>query len=274
MGRLTGKVAFITGVARGQGRSHALRLAEEGAAIVGVDLCSQMDSVGYPMATPDDLAETVKLVEERDARIVATQADVRDLGALRTAVEAGVAELGRLDIVLANAGIFPGIGEVASTGAAFDDVVDVNMTGVYNTIEAALPQLLAQGEGGSIVLTSSVAGLSGRLNLAGNAGMMGYIAAKHGVVGLMRAYANMLAPQSIRVNSVHPGAVNTPMIVNEGFGALAAEHPVELSRLVHAMPVEMLEAVDISNAILWLCSDEARYVTGVTVPVDGGFMIL
>lgn len=273
MGRLTGKVAFITGVARGQGRSHALRLAEEGASIVGVDLCSQMESVGYPMATPDDLAETVKLVEERDARVVATQADVRDPGALRAAVEAGVAELGRIDIVVANAGIFPGIGEVAATQRAFDDVVAVNLAGVYHTIEAALPQLLAQGEGGSIVLTSSIAGLSGRLNLAGNAGMFGYIAAKHGVVGLMRSYANMLAPHSIRVNSVHPGAVDTPMIVNEGFGALAAAHPDELSKLAHLMPVEMLETVDISNAILWLCSDEARYVTGVTLPVDGGFMV-
>ena len=274
MGRLTGKVAFITGIARGQGRSHAMRLAEEGASIVGVDLCEQMESVGYPMATPDDLAETVKLVEERDARIVVSQADVRDPGALRSAVESGVAELGRLDIVIANAGIFPGIGEVASTPAAFDDVVSVNLAGVYHTIEAALPQLLSQGEGGSIVLTSSVAGLTGRLNIAGNAGMMGYVAAKHGVVGLMRAYASQLAPHSIRVNSVHPGAVNTPMIVNPEFGALAAQYPDELSKLAHAMPVEMLEAVDISNAIVWLCSDEGRYVTGVPLPVDAGFMTL
>lgn len=274
MGRLTGKVAFITGVARGQGRAHALRLAEEGAAIIGVDLCTQMDSVGYPMATADDLAETVKLVEERDARIVATQADVRDADALRAAVEAGSAELGRVDIVLANAGIFPGVGEVAATGRAFDDVVAVNLTGVYNTIEAALPRLLAQGEGGSIVLTSSVAGLTGRLNIPGNAGLTGYIAAKHGVVGLMRTYASMLAPHNIRVNSVHPGAVNTPMIVNAEFGALAEQYPDELSKLTHAMPVEMLDAVDISNAILWLCSEEARYVTGVTLPVDAGFMTL
>ena len=274
MGRLTGKVAFITGIARGQGRSHAMRLAEEGASIIGVDLCGQLDTVGAPMATPDDMAETVKLVEERDARIVATQADVRDAGALRSAVEAGVAELGRLDIVLANAGIAPLFGEVAATQQAFDDVVAINLTGVYNTIEAALPQLISRGEGGSIVLTSSVAGLSGRLNLAGNAGMMGYVAAKHGVVGLMRAYANQLAPHSIRVNSVHPGGVNTPMIVNEAFGVLAEQAPAEMAKLAHAMPVELLEAVDISNAILWLCSDEARYVTGVTLPVDGGFMIL
>ncbi|WP_019873779.1 mycofactocin-coupled SDR family oxidoreductase [Sporichthya polymorpha] len=274
MGRLTDKVAFITGVARGQGRSHALRLAEEGASIIGVDLCSQMDSVGYPMATDDDLAETVKLVEERDARIVVSRADVRDAAALRQAVETGSAELGALDIVLANAGIFPGIGEVAKTGEAFADVVDVNLTGVYNTVEAALPTLIEQGRGGSIVLTSSVAGLSGRLNIPDNAGMMGYVAAKHGVVGLMRTYANMLAPHSIRVNSVHPGAVNTPMIVNEGFGELAAAYPDELSKLAHAMPVEMLDALDISNAILWLCSEEARYVTGVTLPVDAGFMVL
>jgi SDR family mycofactocin-dependent oxidoreductase len=274
MGRLTGKVAFITGIARGQGRSHAIKLAEEGASIIGVDLCSQMDSVGYAMSTPDDLAETVKLVEERDARIVATQGDVRDRGALTAAVEAGVAELGRLDIVLANAGIIPGFGDRKNTSSDFEDVVDVNLTGVFNTIEAALPTLVAQGQGGSIVLTSSVAGLHGRLNLQGNAGLMGYVAAKHGVVALMRSYAHMLAPQNIRVNSVHPTGVNSPMIVNPEFAALAEEHPVELSRLANAMPVEMVEPIDISNAIAWLCSDEARYVTGVTLPVDAGFMIL
>src|SRR4051794_24743654 len=156
MGRLTGKVAFITGIARGQGRSHAMRLAEEGASIIGVDVCQQLESVGYPMSTADDMAETVKLVEERDARILATQADVRDLGALRSAVEAGVAELGRLDIVVANAGIIPGFGDAADPSRQFDEVVEVNLTGVYNTVEATLPTLQAQGQGGSIVLTSSV----------------------------------------------------------------------------------------------------------------------
>jgi len=274
MGRLTGKVAFVTGIARGQGRSHAMRLAEEGASIVGVDICSDIETVAAPGATPDDMAETVKLVEERDARIVETQADVRDADALRAAVTAGVAELGRLDIVVANAGIAPMFGDIAATHQAFDDVVNVNLTGVYNTIEACLPQLHAQGEGGSIVLTSSVAGLSGRLSLAGNAGLLGYVAAKHGVVGLMRAYANQLAKHSIRVNSVHPGGVNTPMIMNAEFAALAEQEPEEMAKLAHPMPVELLEPVDISNAIVWLCSDEARYVTGVTLPVDGGFMII
>lgn len=274
MGRLTGKVAFITGVARGQGRSHAMRLAEEGASIIGVDLCAQVETVTAPMSTPDDLAETVKLVEERDARIVVTQADVRDVDALRAAVTAGVAELGRLDIVLANAGIAPLFDDVARTQKAFDDVVAINLAGVYNTVEAALPQLREHGEGGSIVLTSSVAGLSGRLNIEGHAGLMGYIAAKHGVVGLMRAYASQLAKHSIRVNSVHPAGVNTPMIINEKFEALVGAHSDELSKLAPAMPIELLEAVDISNAIVWLCSDEARYVTGVTLPVDAGFMIL
>ena len=274
MGRLTGKVAFITGVARGQGRSHAMRLAEEGASIIGVDLCAQVETVTAPMSTPDDLAETVKLVEERDARIVVTQADVRDVDALRAAVTAGVAELGRLDIVLANAGIAPLFDDVARTQKAFDDVVAINLAGVYNTVEAALPHLREHGEGGSIVLTSSVAGLSGRLNIEGHAGLMGYIAAKHGVVGLMRAYASQLAKHSIRVNSVHPAGVNTPMIINEKFEALVGAHSDELSKLAPAMPIELLEAVDISNAIVWLCSDEARYVTGVTLPVDAGFMIL
>jgi SDR family mycofactocin-dependent oxidoreductase len=274
MGRLTGKVAFITGIARGQGRAHAIRLAEEGAAIVGVDICDHIDGVAYPLPTPQDMAETVKLVEERDARVVAVQADVRDRGALQAAVEAGVAELGRLDIVVANAGILGGLGETHADPANFDTVIAINLTGVYNTVQAALPHLRAHGAGGSIVLTSSVAGLSGRLFVDGSPGLAGYTAAKHGVVGLMRGYAHMLAKENIRVNSVHPTAANTPMIVNAEFGAFAEEFPTEVAKLANAMPVELIEAIDISNAIAWLCSDEARYITGVCMPVDAGFMIL
>jgi len=274
MRRFEGKVAFITGIARGQGRSHALRLAEEGAQIIGVDICAQMDSVGYPLATPDDLAETVKLVEEHDVRIVARQGDVRDRAALRAVVEEGIAEFGQVDIVLANAGILPMFEDVAATPHAFDDAVAVNLTGVYNTIEAAVPSMLERGAGGSVVLTSSVAGLHGRLSFPGNAGMMGYTAAKHAVVGLVRAYAGLLAEHQIRVNSVHPTGAATPMVLNEQFAALATELPEALVKLGNPMGVELIEAVDITNAVVWLCSDEARYVTGVNLPVDAGFMIV
>jgi SDR family mycofactocin-dependent oxidoreductase len=273
MRRLEGKVALITGAARGQGRSHATRLAAEGAQIIGLDLCDQIGSVSYPMATPQDLTDTVRMVEDLDARMIARQADVRDRTALRTVIEEGIAELGRLDIVLANAGVIPGFGEAGWGPQAFDDVVEINLKGVYNTIEAAIPAMLEQGEGGSIVLTSSVAGLHGKLTMLGNAGLLGYTAAKHGVVGLMRAYAGLLAEHSIRVNSVHPTGANTPMLANEQFAAFAEENPDVAAKLQNALPVELVEAIDISNAIAWLCSDEARYVTGVCLPVDAGFLV-
>jgi SDR family mycofactocin-dependent oxidoreductase len=273
MGRLDGKVALITGVARGQGRSHALRLAADGAQIVGLDLCASIDTVTYPLSTPDDLAETVRAVEELDQRIVARRADVRDRAALAQVVKEGVAEFGRLDIVLANAGILPAFDDIAADPRSFDDVIEVNLTGVYNTIEAALPQLLEQGQGGSIVITSSVAGLHGKLTLLGNAGLIGYTAAKHGVVGLMRTYAGLLAEHSIRVNSVHPTAASTPMVVHAQWAAFAEENPAVMANLVNAMPVELIEAIDISNAIAWLCSDEARYITGIALPVDAGFLL-
>jgi SDR family mycofactocin-dependent oxidoreductase len=273
MGRLDGKVALVTGAARGQGRSHAIRLAEEGAHIIGLDICAPIESVSYPLATPEDLAETVRLVEDRDARIVARQADVRDRDALQSVLADGVAELGRLDIVLANAGIAPGFGEEGMQRSAFDDVIEINLGGVFNTLEAAIPRLIEQNEGGSIVITSSVAGLHGRLTMLGNPGLIGYTASKHGAVGLMRAYAYLLAEYSIRVNSVHPTGVNSPMIVNEQFAAFAEEQPDVVANLANAMPVEMVEPLDVSNAIVWLCSDEARYVTGVCLPVDAGFLV-
>ena len=267
-GKLAGKVAFITGAARGQGRAHAVKLAGEGADIIAVDLCDQIASVPYPMATPDDLAATVKLVEETGARIVATQADVRDRAALKSALTAGISELGRLDIVIANAGIAPMTGE-----HAWQDVLDVNLTGVYHTVDVAMRPLIKQGDGGSVVLTSSVVGLVGVG--APIAGSLGYTVAKHGVVGLMRAYANFLAAWSIRVNSVHPAGVNTPMIDNEFTrswldGLAQAEHGGP--DMSNALPVQTLEAEDIANAVLWLVSDAARYVTGVALPVDAGFV--
>src|SRR3954462_4825266 len=193
-GRLEGKVAFITGAARGQGRAHAVKMAQEGADIIVVDLCAQIDSVEYPMATPDDLAETVKLVEDQDRRIVAQQADVRSRDALQAAVEAGIAEFGRLDIVVANAGIAPIFGSTESSSDPWKDAIDVLLTGVYYTLDVAVPAMIEQDRGGSIVITSSTAGLKGiGRNLAATSpGMIGYTAAKHGVVGLMRLYANVL----------------------------------------------------------------------------------
>ncbi|KAD3632990.1 mycofactocin-coupled SDR family oxidoreductase [Arthrobacter yangruifuii] len=272
MGRVEGKVAFITGAARGQGRSHALRLAQEGADIIAVDLCGQVNSVRYPLATPEDLAQTVKDVEALDRRIVAVEADVRDFGALKAAVEDGVAQLGRLDIVSANAGI-AGFGSAEElTDEEWGDMLDINLTGVWHTAKAAIPHLRAGGNGGSIILTSSTAGLMGMENLAH------YIAAKHGVVGLMRALALELAPDMIRVNSVHPTSVDTDMIHNSATYKLFApdiENPTreqigERFQALNALPIKWVDAVDISNAVLFLASDEARYITGVTLPVDAG----
>ena len=267
MGKLDGKVAFITGAARGQGRSHAIRLARDGADIIAVDICRQIDSVPYPMSTPDDLAETAKLVEALDRRIYTAQADVRDAAALRQAFEAGTAELGPVGIVLANAGIAPTT--FTQTDHTWQDVLDVNLTGVYNTVQTAIPSMKERGAGGAIVLTSSTAGLNGFLGEI--PGGLAYTAAKHGVVGLMRQYANALAKYSIRVNTVHPTGVNTPMVNNEDMQQFLAAAPEMGSSMENALPVPMVEPEDISNAIAWLVSDDARYVTGVTLPVDAGF---
>ena len=274
MGRLEQKVAFITGAARGQGRAHAVRMAQEGADIVAIDLCAQIDTVEYPMATPDDLATTVHLVEDFDRRVVAVQADVRDRAALGAAVDAGLAEFGHLDIVVANAGIVP-IGEVGRSPQAWQDAIDVLLTGVYHTIDAAIPSMVERDTGGSIVITSSTAGLKGLArNLEGvGAGFIAYTAAKHGVVGLMRLYANVLAPHRIRVNTLHPTGVNTPMVVNEPFARYIEGSFGVASGMGNALPVDLVEPEDIANAAVWLCSDEARYVTGVTLPVDAGFTV-
>jgi SDR family mycofactocin-dependent oxidoreductase len=267
-GKLEGKVALITGAARGQGRSHAVRLAQEGADIIAVDICRQLDSVSYPLASKEDLAETVTEVEALDRRVVAAEADVRDLDALKAVVADGVARLGGVDIVLANAGIAVFDPTLAD---AFREVVEVNLFGVWNTVHAAVPTMIEQGRGGSIVLTGSVMGLTGRGG-SGNAGGDGYVASKHALVGLTRTWANWLAKHNIRVNSVHPTGVNTPMIVNDVMQAALASLPPDGPDLGNLLDVEMVEAVDISNAIAWLVSDEARYVTGVALPVDAGFL--
>ncbi|MBH0776314.1 mycofactocin-coupled SDR family oxidoreductase [Nocardia bovistercoris] len=267
MGQLDGKVAFITGAARGQGRSHAIRLAREGADIIAVDICDQLESVRYPMGTAAELAQTVKEVESLGRRIVATRADVRDISALRQAFETGAAELGAVDIVLANAGIGAG-GATVGEDQEWDEVLAVNLKGVWNTGRVAIPSMIQRGKGGAIVLTSSTGGLIG-VGIP-TAGFLGYTAAKHGVIGLMRSWANFLAPHSIRVNSVAPTAVRTPMAADGNLGAIMARNPDLGRALSNAMPVDLVEPEDVSEAVLWLVSDAARYVTGTVIPVDAG----
>ncbi len=276
MGRLDGKVVFITGVARGQGRSHAIRFAEEGADIIGIDVVEPIAGSTSPPATQDDMDETVAAVEALDRRIIATKADVRDFEQVKAAVGEGVSQFGRLDVVLANAGISTFMGPAENmTEEAFVDMIDVNLTGVWRTCAAAIPHIKAGERGGSIIMTSSVAGLSALSNL------VHYVAAKHGVVGLMRTLALELAPHQIRVNSIHPTTVDTPMVNNEATFRLfrpdldspGVDDFLEAAKVMNALPVGWVQAVDISNAMVWLASDEARYVTGVTLPVDAGSLV-
>lgn len=263
--RLRGKVVFITGAGRGQGRAHAVRCAEEGADIIAIDACTNFDTVIYDMASEEDLAQTVKEVEALDRRIVATKADVRDAAGLAKAVNDGVAEFGRLDVVLANAAICTWQKWDETPAQVWQDTLDINLTGVWNTMVAAVPHLIAGG-GGSIICTSSTSGLKGTPWLGP------YVAAKHGVVGIVRMMANELARHSIRVNSVHPTGVDTPLATN-GFEVLnkfIEEDPKMGPIFVNPMPVELLEPREISNAVVFLASDEARYVTGTQLKVDGG----
>ena len=269
MGRLEGKVAFITGAARGQGRSHAVRLAEEGASVIALDLCDQIPSVFYAMATQEDLAETVRQVEATGGKIVARVGDVRDRDQIEAAYTEGTGILGPVDIVLPNAGIMP---TIRSGRQAWFDAIDVMLSGVFNVIDTVVHDMIDRGAGGSIIITSSTAGLTG-LSKNIEPGSAGYVAAKHGVVGLMRMYAARLAPHSIRVNTLHPTGVNTPMIVNPEFREFSAQHPEQVSRLWNPMPVDLVDPVDVSNAIVFLASDDARYITGVALPVDAGFLI-
>lgn len=266
MGRVEGKVAFITGAARGQGRSHAIRLAEEGADIIAVDLCGPVRGVPYAASTPDDLAETVKLVEALDRRIVATPVDTRDRDGLKAAIDSGVAELGKLDIVVANAGICIIGGWDQITPEVWQDTLDVNLTGTWNTVQLAAPHLIANG-GGSVIMTSSAAGLKGLPFLTP------YVASKFGVTGLGKAFAHELAEHNIRVNTLHPTGVETPMGSSEGtsaFGELLEAHPTLGGMLSNSLPIAMTQPVDQSNAVLFLASDEARYVTALSMTVDAG----
>lgn len=276
-GRVEGKVAFITGAARGQGRAHAVRLAEEGADIIAIDICkSIVENTPIPPSTREDLAETAALVKDKGRRIFTAEVDVRDFDALKSAVDAGVEELGRLDIIIANAGIGNGGDTLDKTSETdWTDMIDVNLSGVWKTVKAAVPHVLSGGRGGSIILTSSVGGLKAYPHTGH------YIAAKHGVVGLMRTFAVELGQHNIRVNSVHPTNVNTPLFMNEGTMKLFRpdlENPgpddmLVVAQLMHVLPVGWVEPVDISNAVLFLASDESRYVTGLPMTVDAGSML-
>jgi (+)-trans-carveol dehydrogenase len=272
-GRVEGKVAFITGAARGQGRAHAVRLAEEGADIIAVDICKQIETVSIPLSTPEDLAETADLVKGHNRRIYTAEVDVRDYAALKAAVDAGVEQLGRLDIIVANAGIGNGGHTLDKTSEEdWTDMIDVNLGGVWKTVKAGVPHLLAGGHGGSIILTSSVGGLKAYPHTGH------YVAAKHGVVGLMRTFAVELGQHMIRVNSVHPTNVNTPLFMNDPTMKLFRpdlENPgpddlKAIAQMMHTLPVGWVEPEDVSNAVLFFASDESRYVTGVTLPVDAG----
>jgi len=273
--RYEGKVVFITGAARGQGRSHAVRFAQEGAKIIGVDICKDLPECYYPLATEDDLAETVKLVEAAGGAMHAEVGDVRELPRIREVVAAGVERFGRLDVIVANAGTYSPNPTQYLTSEQWDETIGVNLTGVFNTVRAGMKIMIQQNEGGAISITSSTAGLKGFY------GCPAYNAAKHGVVGFMRSLALELAPNQIRVNTIHPTSVGTPMILNDVFPKLVRmdlEDPgfddaADFLRPQQPMDIAWLEANDISDALLWLCSDEARYVTGVTLPVDAGALL-
>jgi SDR family mycofactocin-dependent oxidoreductase len=276
-GRVKGKVAFVTGAARGQGRSHAVRLAEEGADVIAVDLCGPISSDSQiAPSTPDDLAQTADLVKGLNRRIVTAEVDVRDFDALKSVVDSGVEQLGRLDIIVANAGIGNGGQTLDKTSEEdWNEMIDINLSGVWKSVKAAVPHLISGGNGGSIILTSSVGGLKPYPNTGH------YIAAKHGVIGLMRTFAVELGQHFIRVNAVCPTNVNTPMFMNEGTMKLFRpdlENPgpddlAVAAQFMHVLPIGWVEPVDISNAVLFLASDESRYITGLPVTVDAGSML-
>jgi len=273
--RLDGKVALVTGAARGQGRSHALRLAREGADIIAVDICDQIGTTPYAMSTKEDLAETVRLVEELDRRIVPHVADVRDFDALDAAVGDGVSQLGRLDIVLANAGVVSLAMVNDLSAEQWDDMIGVNLTGVFHTMKIGAAHLVAGGRGGSIVATSSI------VAVRPVAAASHYIAAKAGVVGLVKALALELAEHRIRVNSIHPTNCDTDMIQNPALRKAflpdspnpTREESVPVYQSLNALPLPWIEPRDISDAIAFLVSDEGRYITGIQLPVDAGFQL-
>lgn len=275
MTTLDGKVALITGAARGQGRSHAVRLASEGADIIAIDICADIATMDYPNANSADLQETVRLVEDLGRKIVAIEADVRDAVETTKAVDDGVATFGRLDIVLSNAGIVR-LGEGPDDEAQlWEDVVTTNLTGGWNVTRAAIPHIQAGGSGGSIIFTGSTAGV--RPTPTTSTGAFAYTASKWGLVGLCKQLAAGLAKDSIRVNIVHPTGVASGMTMNEAmakmFEQAATSGSSGLATMQNAMPVDILQPEDISDAISFLVSDRAKWITGVSLPVDAGFSI-
>jgi SDR family mycofactocin-dependent oxidoreductase len=270
MRELEGRVAFISGVARGQGRAHAVRLAQEGVDIIGFDICENIATMDYPNATEQDLAATVKLVEAEGSRMIGRKADVRDYARVAEVFQEGFAEFGRVDIILANAGIVRYDPEEDFV-AEWKDVIDVNLTGPYHTVRAALPSMIDGGRGGSIVITSSTAGLKG--TASHDAATQAYAAAKRGLVGYMQTLANDLAPQWIRVNSIHPTGVLSGMTDNQALPRAAARNPDGIAAMQNALPLEILQPEDIANAVAFLVSDQARFITGVQWPLDAGFSV-
>lgn len=274
-GGLEGRVAFITGAARGQGRAHAVRLAQNGADIIGVDICADIGSMNYSNASEEDLDETVRLVDKVGRRMVARKADVCDFAALCAAFQDGYAEFGRVDIILANAGILRLGPESEDFLADWNDVIDTNLTGVFHTIRAALPAMRAAGQGGSIVITSSTAGIKGTKSL--DASSFAYTAAKRGVVGLMQNLANVLAPEWIRVNTIHPTGVRSGMTQNEVVEQMMADAEAggtnPISGMQNALPLPLLDPEDIAGAVAFLVSDEAKFITGIQFPLDAGFTV-
>jgi SDR family mycofactocin-dependent oxidoreductase len=277
VGLVDGKVALVTGAGRGQGRSHAVRLAAEGADVIAVDICAdRLETISYPLATEDDLDATVGEVEATGRRAVKAIADVRSLAELQRAVEAGLAELGRIDIVCANAGIGSWAVSWEMTEQQWNEMIDINLSGVFNAARAALPSMVERGEGGSVVLTSSTAGLRAYPNTAH------YTAAKHGVIGLMKVLAQELGPHRIRVNAVCPTTVRTPLVINDATFELFApdaENPTEddvreAFEGLNILPgVAWIEPGDVSDAVVFLCSDAAKYITGVALPIDAGNIV-
>jgi (+)-trans-carveol dehydrogenase len=271
-GKLAGQVAFVTGAARGQGRSHAVRLAAEGADIIAIDACTQLETVPYGLASEADLAETARQIEALDRRVIARKVDVRDLEGLIAAVDEGVAELGRLDIIIANAGISSYSAAADLSEQQWMEMIDVNLNGVWRTYRAGIQHIRAGGRGGAIIITSSVAGMRGIPNTSH------YAAAKHGVVGLMRVLALEHGRERIRVNTIHPTNVNTDMIQNEPTIELFLPHkkdptPEEyqkVARSLNVLPIPWVEPSTISDMVVFLASPEGQYITGAMIPIDAG----
>ena len=270
MGTLDGKVAFVTGAARGMGRAHAVRLAGEGADVIALDVCAEFESTDYKGATADDLATTVELVERQGRRILARQADVRDGEAVDAVVADGLAEFGRLDVVIANAGIIR-VTDADDRRSTFREIVDVNLVGAWNTVDASIPALIDGGRGGSIVLTSSTQGI--KASGTDRPGLQAYAASKRALVALMQGWAMQLAPHSIRVNTIHPSGVATDMILNEATMALAAAADPWLGTQQNALPIALVAPEEIANAVSWLVSDSGRFITGTSWPLDAGFTL-